>query len=255
MKLPMILLWNAVVLEVGVRGCKHTPKSFDLLKIWVKSLKIRVYMAPSVLRLQKMAPRVCRKTHEDFTLEVTPKKELHDLCGRKFVGKIAQKTFRASLGKFGQKSFAVPKICLLLHLWWKGTSASIVPFWKGRGGNAPAIPPFCSRHTSTPYRRPCVCYSILSLLVVVGYNVSPKWAYQRSPNTKQFIPTKMSGNALKQGVEDTQCYVRAVHNCKIQGCANVSSNSSRSERMRLGWRTPRIDGLKLAKLHKNWEWA
>jgi len=63
-----------------------------------------------------MAPRVCRKTHEDFTLEVTPKKELHDLCGRKFVGKIAQKTFRASLGKFGQKSFAVPKICLLLHL-------------------------------------------------------------------------------------------------------------------------------------------
>ena len=26
--------------------------------------------------------------------------------------------FRASLGKFGRKSFSPPKICLLLHLWW-----------------------------------------------------------------------------------------------------------------------------------------
>jgi len=37
-----------------------------------------------------------------------------------FVGgnirKKVARTFRASLGKFGQKSFASPKICLLLHL-------------------------------------------------------------------------------------------------------------------------------------------
>jgi len=32
---------------------------------------------------------------------------------------------------------------------------------------------------------------------------------------------------------------------KIQGCANVSSNSNRSEGMRLGWRTLRVDRLKL----------
>jgi len=54
--------------------------------------------------------------HMKTFLEVTPKKGLHDLCGRKVGGKIAQKAFRASLGKFGQKSFALPKICLLLHL-------------------------------------------------------------------------------------------------------------------------------------------
>jgi len=38
--------------------------------------------------------------------------------------------------------------------------------------------------------------------------------YQRFPKTDQFIPTKISGNVLKPGVEHTQCYVRAVHNCK-----------------------------------------
>jgi len=73
-------------------------------------------MAPSLASLQKMAHMVCGKTHEDLFWEVTPKKSLHDLFGKKFVGKIAQKTFRASLGKFGQKSFALPKIYLHLHL-------------------------------------------------------------------------------------------------------------------------------------------
>jgi len=48
------------------------------------------------------------------------KKSLHDLCGRKFVGKSHTKTFRASLGKFRQKPFATPKICLLVHLWFDG---------------------------------------------------------------------------------------------------------------------------------------
>jgi len=38
-------------------------------------------------------------THEDLFLEVTPKKALHDLCGRKFVGKSRTKFSRASWGK------------------------------------------------------------------------------------------------------------------------------------------------------------
>ena len=38
---------------------------------------------------------------------------------------------------------------------------------------------------------------------------------------------------------------------KIQDCANVSSNSSQSENMQRGWRTPRVDSLKLDELHKN----
>ena len=49
-------------------------------------------------------------------MEIIPKKGLLDLCGRNFVGRSRTKTFRASLGKFGQKSYATPKICLFLHL-------------------------------------------------------------------------------------------------------------------------------------------
>jgi len=45
-------------------------------------------------------------------------KGLHDLSGRKFAGKSRTKNFRARLGKFGQKSFAPPKIYLLLDLCW-----------------------------------------------------------------------------------------------------------------------------------------
>jgi len=124
------------------------------------------------------------------------------------------------------------------------------PLLKGERGKR-------SCHASV-LQRPCAYYSTLSSLVVVGYNVC-HWNehYQRSPKIKQFIPTKISGNALKHGVEHTQFYVRATHiaTAKIQACANVSSNSSRSEPMPLGWRTPRFDSLKLAKLHKNWEWA
>jgi len=41
-------------------------------------------------------------------VEVTSKEDLHNICGRKFVGK-SRTTFRASLGKFGRKSFAPSK--------------------------------------------------------------------------------------------------------------------------------------------------
>jgi len=62
------------------------------------------------------AQRLHKNTIKTIFLEVTPKTGLHILCGRKFVGKRHTKTFSSSLGKFGQKSFAPPKICLLLHL-------------------------------------------------------------------------------------------------------------------------------------------
>ena len=39
MNWPIMLLWKAAVLEVGVRA---PPQKFDLLKIWAQSLKIRV---------------------------------------------------------------------------------------------------------------------------------------------------------------------------------------------------------------------
>jgi len=59
-----------------------------------------------------MAPNTCRKTNEELFQEVTTKKGLHDLCGRKFVDKSRTTTFWASLGKFSQKFFAPPNLVL-----------------------------------------------------------------------------------------------------------------------------------------------
>jgi len=96
----------------GCSGCKPTPKSFDLLKIWEKFLKIlATNMAP---KFEFFFPKPKKNTWRPF-LEVTPLKGLYDLCKMKFVGKSPTKSFRESLGKFGQKSFAPPKICLLSH--------------------------------------------------------------------------------------------------------------------------------------------
>jgi len=91
-------------------GCKLSRKSFDLLKIrakslkicakslktWVKSLKIWGKMALNVVWLQQMAFNVCRKKV----------KTIFKRSHQKPVGKCRTKTFRASLRKFGQKSFA-----------------------------------------------------------------------------------------------------------------------------------------------------
>jgi len=157
----MILLWITVVLEVGV---KAQPQKF----CWFaenlgESLKIRVKNGAQCCLTSKNGTQGLQKTHEDLFLQITSKKVFMIFVGENLWAKIAQKPFRASLGRFGQKSFALPNICLLLHLWWKGTFASIVPLLKGRRGK-------CSRHASI-LRRPCAQYSALSLLVAVGYNV------------------------------------------------------------------------------------
>ena len=84
------------LLELGVR---RTPKSFDLLKIWATFLKIRLNMAPNLAWLQKMAPKVCRKSHEGGHT----KKGLHDLRGREFVGKSCTKKFSWKFGEIRAK--------------------------------------------------------------------------------------------------------------------------------------------------------
>jgi len=175
--------------------------------------------------------------------------------GENLETKVAQKLFGQVWGNPG-KILRTPKICLLLHLWWKGTSASVAPllngqsgkqartslghqgwrrvFWEGTtffklcplvltyntffqgglalpsygpGGNALAMPPF----SCVPVH---IILHALFLPVAVSYNVSLQWTYQRSPKTEQFMTAKVSGNALKQGVEHTQCCVSAVLNCK-----------------------------------------
>jgi len=69
-----------------------------------KTLK---YQAKSLKIWAKIAPNVFRKTSGDYFWS----------SHQKAVRKSWKTTFWAGLGKFGQKSFAHPKICLLLHVW------------------------------------------------------------------------------------------------------------------------------------------
>jgi len=75
----------------GCRGCK--PKRFDLSKIWAKFLKIRAKMVPNVVWFKKWRPTFSDKHMKTLFLEFIPKKGFNDLCGRKFVGKVAHKLF------------------------------------------------------------------------------------------------------------------------------------------------------------------
>jgi len=105
-----------VVEEVGVQGCKCTPKCFDLVKIRAKSVEVcakfvKTFIKPLKIYANsiKIRAKIWRPTC--FALKKwRPKSyEIRIKCGPKF--------FRAILGKFGQKYFSSPKICLLHHLW------------------------------------------------------------------------------------------------------------------------------------------
>jgi len=73
-------------------------------------------MVPYVFQLKKMATNVTKTLEVFFFLEVISRKGFNDLCGKTFVGKSRTITLRANLGKFGQNSFASPKISLLLKV-------------------------------------------------------------------------------------------------------------------------------------------
>ena len=188
----MILSWKAVVLRWGCRGCKRTPKSWfadDLSKSPENPGK---NSSQRCLASKNGAQGLHKNLFfEDLFMDVTPKRDLHDLCGRKFVGKSCTKNFSGKFEQIRAKSFA--KICLLLHRWWKGTSAPVTPLLKGQKGK-------CPRHVSI-LRLPCAYYSARTLFTrcklqcVIAMNIN----YQRSPKTEQFKTAKVSGNALKQG--------------------------------------------------------
>jgi len=135
----MTLIWTAVVL-VGGGGASAPTKVFIC---WKSAWKWR---PTTLLDFKKWRPRFAENRMKTFFGGHT-KKGFHDLRGRVFAGKSCKKTFRKSLGKFGQKSFATPKISLLLNLWWKGTSTPIAPLLKGQRDE-------CPRHASI-IRRPC----------------------------------------------------------------------------------------------------
>jgi len=80
-------------------------------------------MVPNIIWLQIWHPMFAEKPVKTIILEVTPKngrQNVHDKFLRKF-------------GKFGQKSFAPPKICLLLHLWVCDSMIEMRQWHRGSG--------------------------------------------------------------------------------------------------------------------------
>jgi len=66
-----------------------------------------------------MAPNICRKAQKcirPFFGGHTNNKSSCSLW-EKICGQKEDKNFSGKFGEFGQKSFAPPKLCLLLHLW------------------------------------------------------------------------------------------------------------------------------------------
>jgi len=104
----------------GAGGASAPPKFWfvekksDVPKIWAKSVKIlRVKIAPNVVWFEIMESNVYRITCRPFFWRSSQMKVFMIFVGKN----VRTKSFWAILGKFGKKSLAPPKTCLLLHLW------------------------------------------------------------------------------------------------------------------------------------------
>jgi len=148
------------------------------------------------------------KTHETLFWKLHQKEFFMIFVGENVKAKVAQKLFGQVWGNS----------CKILHPRNLPASTPVMkshlrprcPSYERAEGERP-------RHASS-IRRVCAYYATRTLFTrccgmqcVTAMNIN---YYQRSPKTDQFMTAKISGNALKQGVEYTQCYVSAVHNCK-----------------------------------------
>jgi len=145
MKLPMVLLWKAVVLDMGVQGLQAHPQKFWFAENLGKSPESPGENGAQRCLTSKMAPKAYIKTHEDLFLVVTPKRGLHDLCGRKFVGKSCTKNFSGKFVEIREKSFAPQKFSCSYTM-MKRHLCPVLPLLKGQRDN-------CPRHASI-LRRP-----------------------------------------------------------------------------------------------------
>jgi len=107
--------------EISLKIWEKSLKTFaKSLKIWTNSMKIWAKMAPNVFWFENGA----KITRRLVFLEVIPK----TVVIRKYRPRSGPKVFRASLGKFGQKSFIPPKIACSYNL-WSGVFQNFVEEW------------------------------------------------------------------------------------------------------------------------------
>ena len=105
---PQDYLWYCYEKQCWLKLGKRARKSFDVMKIWAKSLKIRIKMARNVAWLYKMAPKVCRKTHKDLLLR-SHKKRLHVPFWEKICRQKLHKNFFGQFGEIRGKILCIPK--------------------------------------------------------------------------------------------------------------------------------------------------
>jgi len=121
MTISRILLWKAVVFEVGVHGLQAHPKMFWFAENLGKSPENPGKNGTQrCLTSKNGAQGLHKNTWIPFSGGYT-KKRFSWFCGRKFVGKSCTKTFWASLGKFGKnpshpKNLPVPTPMIKRHL-------------------------------------------------------------------------------------------------------------------------------------------
>ena len=161
--------------SVGVGGSWVASATPKVLICWKAGQKWR----PTLFDVKKWR-EVCIKTQEDLFLEVAPKRGLHNLCGRKFVGKSCTINFSGKFGEIRAKSFAPPKCACSYTCDEKAPSLPLPFFWKGRGENALAMPPF----SGIPLH---IILHAISLLVVVSQCFSTFFASRTTLCNKKFL--------------------------------------------------------------------
>jgi len=226
----MVLLWKAVVLEVGVKGVQaHSQKMWFAENLGNITENSRKNGAQHCLTSKNGAQCLHKNTWRLFWRS--------HLCGREFVDKICTKNFSGEFGEIRAKILRSPQNLPAPKPMMERPLRPIAPLLKGQRDE-------CPRHAST-FRRPCAHYSTripftrcCRLQFVTVINIISGILRQ------QFINAK---NALKQGcrTHSVACYVSAVHNCKNTKLGKCLVEQQRSEGMQLGLRTPRVDSLKL----------
>ena len=155
MKSPMILLWKAVVLGVGVQGLQVHPQKFWFAENLGKSPENPgENSAQRCLTSKNGTHGLHKNTWRLFFGGYTKKRCSWSLCEKICRQKLHKKVCGQVWGNSGE-ILRTPKFCLLLHLWWKGTSTPVAPLLKGQSGK-------CPRHTSI-LPCPCACYSSRTL--------------------------------------------------------------------------------------------
>ena len=184
MKLPMILLWKAVLLEVVVQGVQALPKSSDLLKILVQ-------MAPNVAWLQKMAPKVCKKTHEDLFCRWHREKFFIIFWGKICWQKLHKNVFGQVWGNTDKKILHTHQN-LPARAPMKRNLHPVAHLLKEQRGNAPAMPIFSGVPVHVILHALFTRCCKLQCATIMNIND------QRSPDTKQFITGGRTHPVLRQ---------------------------------------------------------